>query len=161
MSVAWSSHRSRHGVLPLLGAGSGVRSRMVALGRVQLWGRVQPQLFRECLPMDCVDGQGVCRGPEPVQCAHQQQGRPVAQRLLGDELAQLVRRLPGAAQREEHLRAFLAGGDVRLLQTESLALGDCRRPALTRPGRATVPAPRRTPPADVRPRGPAPAPAPR
>ena len=59
-----------------------------------------------------------------MQCAHQQQGRPVTQRLLRDELAQLVRRLPCAAQREEHLRALLAGCDVRLLQTKSLALGD-------------------------------------
>ena len=59
-----------------------------------------------------------------MQCAHQQQGRPIAQRLLGDELAQLVRRLPCAAQCEEHLLVLLAGCDAPLLQTKSLALGD-------------------------------------
>ena len=96
----------------------------VALRFVQLWGRVEPQLFGQRTPVDRVDSQGVGRGTELVQRPHQQQGRSVAQRLLGDELAQLVRRLACAAQREEHLCALLARRRVRLLQTQSLALGD-------------------------------------
>ena len=96
----------------------------VALGLHQFRRRVEPQLLRERRPVDRVDGQGIGRGAQSVQRAHQQQGRPVAQRLLGDERAQLVGRLPCTAQLEQHLRALLAGGDAGLLEAQSLALGD-------------------------------------
>ena len=83
----------------------------------------EPQLVGQAGTHGVEDARGFCLAAAAVQRDHQLPGRPLTQRVLGDQVLQLGDGLHVAAEGEVGLDAVLDRGEAEVLQAGGLGLG--------------------------------------
>ena len=90
----------------------------------QLGSRLHAERLHELLARRAVDLERLDLAAGPVESEHQQLPQPLAQRVLGREVAQLGHRRGVAGQRQLGFEAVLEGREPQLLETRDRGLGE-------------------------------------